>query len=489
MRVCLYLDRSRIFRWHFWLAEALAAMPGWEVSVTFSQHRQPLPKKCVRFLDLERFVYRTKGPNAIDPVSDTAIEAVTNGNKTGTFDAVVDFAGLGDLLPCQRVLTPCFNHATGEIGAIAGLFDTPLVIEVRDSARPVPLTAHPAAADDILGQSLNTALSCTVRLIIKSLTTSIPAGSPIRYSTTIPVTPALTVRAVSVFSHKMARYLEILAKGGKNWSVGWRIDPTSTLLDAKTANFAVLPDDGKRYYADPFPFRHGGTDCIFVEELPFGTGRGHISVATIEDGRIGTPRPVLEEPYHLSYPFVFEHGGEVWMIPETGEARGVYLYRAERYPDKWKREGCLVEIDGYDSTLFQHNGRFWLFICERVWNSSSWDTLSLFYADSLTGPWLAHADNPVLFDATLSRPGGAMFTHNGSIIRPVQDCSHQYGSAIFFCRVDALGPNEFTQTPIGRMHSNRRGCHTYNNHAGLEVIDVFGRQRSLTEMTASVSAW
>ena len=190
-----------------------------------------------------------------------------------------------------------------------------------------------------------------------------------------------------------------------------------------------------------------------------------------------------------SYPFIFEQDGEIWMIPESGEARSINLYRAEKFPDKWKYEGCLIDdIDGYDATFLLHGGRFWLFVCEKTWNSTGWDELSLFSSTDLIRGWQPHPKNPILIDASVSRSGGAIFRRGDQIIRPAQDCSHYYGGGISLCRVDALGTDEFSQTIIGSINCVD-GCHTYNNNAGLEVIDVFGRTRGLREVTATFARW
>jgi hypothetical protein len=193
----------------------------------------------------------------------------------------------------------------------------------------------------------------------------------------------------------------------------------------------------------------------------------------------------MEEPYHLSYPLVFALHGEVWMIPESGAAGGIFLYRADPFPYRWQREACLVNnIEAYDATLVRHGGAFWLFVCERVRQSSGWDTLSLFRSNTLIGDWLPHPDNPILTNSRLCRPGGAMFQGQQGLLRPVQDCADMYGGALSMCRIDSLEPNRFHQTIVGRIHGGTFGCHTYNHVAGLEVIDLFGRLRGLTSATA-----
>jgi hypothetical protein len=156
------------------------------------------------------------------------------------------------------------------------------------------------------------------------------------------------------------------------------------------------------------------------------------------------------------------------------------------FPYRWTREACLIEgIEGYDTTPLCSKGGIWFFISLRLWRSTSWDVLGLYSAESLTGRWTPHAANPVLIDATLSRPAGAFIRRGGRTLRPVQDCARGYGGAVTFCNIDTLGEQEFAQTPVGRMQSGTFGCHTYNRRSGLEVIDLFGHVRGLREVTTS----
>src|SRR5689334_23486859 len=64
--------------------------------------------------------------------------------------------------------------------------------------------------------------------------------------------------------------------------------PSISILFPYTTLFRSLKDDGKRFYADPFPFRYRGEDFIFMEEFPYRNGRGHISVCTVSGDRKST---------------------------------------------------------------------------------------------------------------------------------------------------------------------------------------------------------
>lgn len=246
------------------------------------------------------------------------------------------------------------------------------------------------------------------------------------------------------------------------------------------APFALLPDDGKRFFADPFVIAHEGRTYLFVEEFPYKLARGVISVAELgADGRFGMPRQVLVEPHHLSYPQVFAQGGEVWMIPETSSAREVVLYRAASFPDRWVRHATLIaDREISDATLLERDGRFWLFGTERHSQGNSSDTMVVFSADSLGGPWLPHPMNPVLIDRTAARPGGAFVAQGERLFLPVQDGSRTYGGGLGLAELVELnqGAVRFAAPRPVRPGTawDRQGIHTLNRAGGIEVIDSAG---------------
>jgi hypothetical protein len=492
MHICLNLDPSRLLRWHFWLAEALAEIPGHQVSRSFASHRHPLPRGSQLLLEFERLVYGFRGHGATDRMEAALLSMPL---QTGHADVVIDMSGEGSPARGRRVLTPVFNGVPGEIGVMAAVAgDQDLFVDLHDTARPSrPWTARPASQNrDVFAASLDSALSCAIALILKALreeANSSTASSVTHPKIGLPAFGALTAAtsATGTFATKTARLLNKIATGGKAWTIGWRFDQSASLLDKRDAAFHVLAGSPTGYFADPFPFRHKGQDFIFVEQYLYSKNRGCIAVVKPDrNGTASAPHIVLEEPHHLSYPFVFEHAGQIWMIPESGAARNVCLYRAVEFPYRWTREACLIEgIEGYDVTPLRNKDGFWFFVSPRRWNSSSWDMLDLYHADSLTGSWTPHAARPVLIDARFSRPAGAFIERSGRILRPSQECLRGYGDAVTFCRIDALGALEFAQTPIGRIEAGPFGCHTYNRYAGLEVIDLFGQTRGIREIGIS----
>jgi hypothetical protein len=238
-----------------------------------------------------------------------------------------------------------------------------------------------------------------------------------------------------------------------------------------------------RFWADPFPVAAQGAFFIFLEEFPFATRKGYISVIEITaSGDWKPPEKVLECDYHLSYPFVFSWRGQWYMIPETCQARRVELYESVEFPHRWKlRQTLLDDVMAVDSTLVERDGRWWMFTNIAPYGGSTMDELHVFFAESPLGPWVPHARNPVKSDVRCSRPAGRLFEYGGQLIRPAQDCSPGFGSATVLHRVDRLTPTEFAEQEVASIlpqwRPGLRATHTYNWIPGITVIDGLLRRR------------
>lgn len=242
------------------------------------------------------------------------------------------------------------------------------------------------------------------------------------------------------------------------------------------ADFQILQTTNERFYADPFPVEKDGKSYIFFEDYPFDLGKGLISYVEVTSAGASSPRVALEQPYHLSYPFIFEHQGEIYMVPESLECRRVDLYRAINFPDVWTLEKTLIDdIAAVDPTILFHNGKVWLFVSGVASEHAINEELFLFYADSLLGEWTPHPCNPIVSDVRRARPAGRVLVKDGELLRPAQDCSPQYGRAVCFNRIEVLTETEYREKPISMIgpewRSGNRGTHTFNQSKTLQVVD------------------
>ena len=242
-----------------------------------------------------------------------------------------------------------------------------------------------------------------------------------------------------------------------------------------------------RFWADPFVLTVDGVHHVFFEELVYSENRGKIAHLSISpDGEVSQATTVLEQPYHLSYPFLLEYEDEIYMIPESSENLTVDLYRCSKFPNEWQLVRTLIDgIELVDATLIRHNDMWWMFAGQRDDHRVSIsDELSIFYTDDLfNGEWTPHPENPVISDVRHARPAGNIFEQNGSLYRPAQDGRHTYGGAVEIRRIDELTPHRYRESFVTRLdpdwRSDLEGLHTLNQADEITVIDILSRRSKL----------
>jgi hypothetical protein len=211
---------------------------------------------------------------------------------------------------------------------------------------------------------------------------------------------------------------------------------------------ADVSDAPAEFVADPFMVRHGDTWQLFFEVLRRDTEQGDIALASSRDAKTWKYQQiVLDEPFHLSYPYVFEHDGAWYMIPETNELRSIRLYRAKAFPKQWTLVAELIKGAPFvDASVVQHEERWWLFT-----SIVGDDVLMLYHAEALTGPWIKHPSSPlVLGDANIARPAGRVIEHEGKVIRYAQDDYPVYGTLVRAFEVIELTPTTYKERPAAQ---------------------------------------
>ncbi|RTZ67204.1 MAG: hypothetical protein DSZ29_01215 [Aquificaceae bacterium] len=254
----------------------------------------------------------------------------------------------------------------------------------------------------------------------------------------------------------------------------------SLVANFNISSFKMLQPPEDRFWADPFVVTQDNKNYIFFEELLFERDLGHLSCMELyADGSYSDPVKILEKPHHLSYPFIFQHDNDFYMIPESGDAQCVELYKCTSFPYQWEFEKKLItNIRAYDSTLFKHDGLWWLFACVADDEQCpSTEDLHLFYADSpLSDDWQAHPLNPIISDAASARPAGKIFSHNGKIYRPSQNCAASYGAGLNLCEITTLSTDHYSEEIISQIFPDwdkrLKGLHTFNFNENITVCDV-----------------
>ena len=248
----------------------------------------------------------------------------------------------------------------------------------------------------------------------------------------------------------------------------------------------TVPCPASRYFADPFLVARGERRHLFFEDFDHAANRGRISALAIEgEGpglEKGPPVPVLERRFHLSYPFLFEHEGELFMIPESHQNRTVDIYHCERFPDRFRlRRRVLWDIDAADSTLLVDQGMYWLFTSVRDAASRSGRSLAIFYADDLfEGDFHPHPVNAQrLYAGGANQSGrcaGPFVREGDSWLRPTQVNPDYYGQGLEWRRIVTLTKDAYVEepcaAPAGRGVPHGVSSHHISTLDRLTAFDV-----------------
>jgi hypothetical protein len=246
---------------------------------------------------------------------------------------------------------------------------------------------------------------------------------------------------------------------------------------------AIVPSKD-RFWADPFPVEHDGKNYIFIEQQ-IGAGSGTLGyIELYPDLSHSGFIPILEKPYHLSFPFIFnikKDNERIWyMIPETHENMTIDLYRAKAFPKKWVFEMTLMhDVKAVDSIVFYHNDYWWLFTSIGKGRDTPNKNLSLFYADVFpTDAWKPHPQNPLCSVLENSRMAGAVFLDKKSGVpcRPAQNCLRDYGQMTNINEITEVNPSSYkerlvkTILPEKNMHAVCTHTVNFSEHYMLRDI-------------------
>jgi hypothetical protein len=236
------------------------------------------------------------------------------------------------------------------------------------------------------------------------------------------------------------------------------------------------------FWADPFLCSHNGKTYCFVEDYVYKTRRGHIAVLEITDQGASLLGDCIREDCHLSFPFLFRHGGQLYMCPESSAARQIRIYRCKNFPLEW--ELCAVPMDGVsaaDSMFFEHGGKWWMLTnIDRSGLNDHCSELCLFYASSpFDQDWTAHPQNPLRIDADGGRNAGLILEDDRMFRAAQRQGFDQYGKGLALYEIVELNETVYVERLVSQIdcgyHSGLLGSHHVSTTGKITVFDHVGR--------------
>jgi hypothetical protein len=499
MQIVVEVGAGGARRFHRLLRDRLARrFPQSAASLRLVEGSTPLPGAVAALLAFERMVFRRSRETLCDPLSSDSEAGAT---YPAAADIVVDLSGRAAAKAgAGLTLRPLYDGEASErtmIGALIGGRAPEVAIE-NVATGQIVCAGLPSleAADGLTGgvEAVYSRVMILLEQAIRAPEQSLPRTQRVALAAS---SLAIARRGARSLVSDAIRKVYHLCCYAPHWRVGWRLHEGPGVMELgylKGPKWNVLADPGHRFYADPFPIVRNGRTYLFFADLDHRVGKGIISALEFgPDGPIGEVFPVIEEPWHLSYPCLIEAEEQLWMVPESSKSGQVTLYRCIDFPRKWERCAALVEgVEAADATIFAHDGLFYMMSVVREDIGGYSDTLAIHHARRLMGPWTEHALRPALVDAGAARPAGAIVRKEGALWRPVQDCTHGYGHSLRLARIDRLDTQNFAQTFTAEIHSSPLWpggrIHTLNRYGALEVIDGVSINPKLGALRALVAS-
>ncbi len=209
-----------------------------------------------------------------------------------------------------------------------------------------------------------------------------------------------------------------------------------------------MPRD--EFWADPFLFKYKDSTYLFFENYSYRTKRGKISCGLLDGNNLLDIIDVLDMDYHLSFPYIFEEDGEVFLMPEASENERLEIYKAVEFPTTWELYSTAFEGERVADAFFHtdENKQKWLFLNKQMATTSPMNSeLYIYKVDSIKLETIEpHVQNPVIIDARVARNGGSIFSYEGQLYRPSQrNTDAIYGRALNINKIEKLSLKEYSE--------------------------------------------
>lgn len=305
-----------------------------------------------------------------------------------------------------------------------------------------------------------------------------PVERNLQYSDKIFFNPGLVTLLIYIF-----KQLKIFILNNIYNFLGYRHEWSVSF--SKSTNFNIDPSKSltienppNRFLADPFLIAYEGINYCFVEDFCYKNKKGRISCYKIFENSYEPLGIVIEENFHLSFPYIFKFNGEIYMCPETAQAEEIRLYKSIKFPHEWAFEKILIQkIVSVDTVIFEDDGLWFLLTntCSGKLNERN-SELHIYYADNpLSENWIKSPENPIIFDSQKARNGG-FFIQNNKKYRVNQiHAKARYGVGFSINLIQKISAKQYIETEVSRVvpnfFSNLSGTHHFHANENFIAFD------------------
>lgn len=273
---------------------------------------------------------------------------------------------------------------------------------------------------------------------------------------------------------------------GGSWSVGIATGSSPTTLRINpfpSLDCSTVADELVSFIADPFllnfPQRSPNWYMFFEAKNSRTTWHGDIGMAASTDNGASWVyhQIIIDEQFHLSYPFVIQDYGwdgisteGVYIAPESYQANSIRLYKPIAWPSKWMYVKDLMSGKPFiDSSFVFYSNKWWIFtmvdnellLYYGVYNggrasgrAQPFQSDEIAQKSILNMEWILHPSSPIRDSScTYRRPGGRpVIGDDGVLYVFAQDDSKTYGGAVRVLKVTALTVSTYREEFVSSLH-------------------------------------
>lgn len=262
------------------------------------------------------------------------------------------------------------------------------------------------------------------------------------------------------------------------WNLGFIEEGLEDALKNKSPKIHwVKKRINDRWFADPFILDVTENEIIILaEEYCYDVRRGRIARVVIDCKTYEEKNfeIILDLPTHLSFPFIIRQNDKVYLVPENSASGYSTVYEYDDASRKLTPLHYLAEESFADATIFEMDGKSYL--CTTMLPDTNSTSVKIYSFDKEN---LKVVDRiaTVEFPIVCGRNAGEVFSVDGQLYRPAQDCTLRYGHGVILQKM-MVKDGEWKFEDVNSLYpctfNYNQGMHTFNNYKGLIVIDARG---------------
>ena len=249
-----------------------------------------------------------------------------------------------------------------------------------------------------------------------------------------------------------------------------------------------------RFQADPFLFVKDDELFLFYESQHWDDPGCIMMTKTKDLQTWSKPVIVLSESFHLSFPYVFENQGKIYMIPETQKTDSIRLYQANEELSSFaylrtlmkQKQDDLINFSFSDSHVYYKNGKLFLFTSYQ----KNWIYYQELYVanDLLNGEFKKHPQSPICISNELGRDAGSLIAYQGKLLRVTQDCHKDYGDNVSLMEITHLDEKHYEEQLFMHNVFPRNSIFVDGGHQ-LNIAQFLGKYVYATDYKINKWTW